>query len=139
MAELHGVKLSVLYKNRNQCTEFLKYIDQVLFDKNVGNKLEGINFIAVFCDGSTDAAIIEKEYIYIMFCYPDTFEPVLTFFSLKDLPSQDVTGVRCAINAALNNISMPELASKVVFLASDGPSLVFVWCLSHRLEPWKII
>ena len=55
-----------------------------------------------------------------MFCYPYTFEPVLTFFSLKDLPSQDVAGVRSAINAALNNISMPELASKVVFLASDG-------------------
>ena len=49
---------------------------------------------------------------------------------------------------------MPELASKVIFLASDGvsvnsgiksrlavkfreagvPWLVFVWCLSHRLE-----
>ena len=153
-AELQGVKLSVPYKNRTQCREFIKYIDQVLCDKNVRNKLERINFIAVFCDGSTDSAIIEKECIDIMFCDPDTFEPVLTFLSLKDLPSQDADGIKIATNAAFNDISMPELASKVVFLASDGasvnrsvksglavkfceagvPWLVFIWCLSHTLE-----
>ena len=142
-AELQDVKLSLPYKNRTQCT-----------DKNVRNKLERINFIAIFCDRSTDSAIIEKECIYIMFCNPDTFEPVLTFLSLKDLPSQDADGINSAVNAAFNDISMPELASKVVFLATDGasvdssvkltltvkfheagfPWLVFVWCLSHRLE-----
>ena len=47
-AELQGVKLPVPYKNRTHCTEFIKYIDQVLFDKNVRNKLERINFIAIF-------------------------------------------------------------------------------------------
>ena len=76
-AELQGVKLSVPYKNR---TEFIKYIDQVLFDKNVRDKLERITFITVFCDGSTDSAIIEKHCIYIKLCDPDTCELVLTFF-----------------------------------------------------------
>ena len=47
-AELQGVKLPVPYKNRTYCTEFIKCIDQVLFDKNVRNKLERINFIAIF-------------------------------------------------------------------------------------------
>ena len=47
-AELQGVKLLLPYKNRTQCTEFIKYIDQVLFDKNVRNKLERINLIAIF-------------------------------------------------------------------------------------------
>ena len=66
----------------------------------------------------------------------------------------DADNIRSAINAAFNDIFMPELASKVVFLASDGasvdsgvksgvavkfceagvPWLAFVWCLSHRLE-----
>ena len=78
-AELLGVKLSLLYKNRTQSTQFIKYIDQALFDKDIRNKLERVNFIAVFCDGSTDSAVIEKECIYIMFCDPDTFEPVLKF------------------------------------------------------------
>ena len=47
-AELQGVKLPVPYKNRTQCTEFIKYINQVLFDKNVRNKLERINLITIF-------------------------------------------------------------------------------------------
>ena len=53
-----------------------------------------------------------------MLCHPDNFEPVLIFLSLKDLPSQDADGIDCAINAAFNDFSVPELASKVVFLAS---------------------
>ena len=92
-----------------------------MVDKNVRNKLERIYFIPVFCDRSTGSATIEKECIYIMFCYPDTFEPVLKFLSLKDLPSQDADGIKSAINAAFN-ISMPELAS-MVFLASHGASV----------------
>ena len=122
-AELQGVKLSVPYKNRTQWTQFIKCIDQVLFDTNVRSKHEKINFIAIFCDGRTESAIIEKECIYIMFCDPDTFEPILTFLSLKDLPSQDADGIKSAINAAFNDISMSKLASKVVFLASDGASV----------------
>ena len=55
-----------------------------------------------------------------MFCKSDTFEPVITFLSLKDLPSQDADSIKSAINAAFNDISMPEFASKVVFLANDG-------------------
>ena len=122
-AELQGVKLLLPYKNRTQCTEFIKYIDQVLFDKNVRNKLERINLIAIFCDGTTDSAIKEKECIYIMFCKSDLFEPVITFLSLKDLPSQDADSIKSALNAAFNDISMPELASKVVLFASDGVSV----------------
>ena len=151
---MQGLKLTVLYKNRTQCTEFVKYINNVLFDEHVRKKLLNVNFIAVFCDGSTDMAVIEKECIYIMFADPETLEPVLTFLSLKDLPSQDATGIMSAITSAFADISLPELREKMVFLASDGASvnsgvktglavkfresgqewLLFVWCLSHRLE-----
>ena len=79
-AELQGVNLSIPYKNRTQWTQFIKCIDQVLFNKNVRIKLERTNFIAIVCDGRTESAIIEKECIY-MFCDPDTFEPILTFLS----------------------------------------------------------
>ena len=63
-----------------------------------------------------------------MFCDPDTFEPVLTFLSLEDLPSQDADGIKNTINAAFNDISMPEFlviseSSMLVFLASDGASV----------------
>ena len=60
-AKLQGIKLTVPYQNRTQCTEFMNYISEALFDENIRKKLERANFIAIFCDGSTDVAIIEKE------------------------------------------------------------------------------
>ena len=86
-AKLQGIKLTVPYQNRMQCTEFMKYISEALFDENIPKKLERANFIAVFCDVSTDVAIIEKECIYILFADPDNFQPKLTFLSLQDLLS----------------------------------------------------
>ena len=79
--------------------------------------------MVVFCDGSTCSAKIEKKCTYIIFYDIDTFEPVLTFLSLRDLPSQGADGIKSAINAAFHDISMPELASKVIFLASDSASV----------------
>ena len=80
--------------------------------------------MAIFCNGTTDSTIKEKECLYIMFCKSDTFEPVITFLSLKDLPNQDADSIKSALSAAFNDISMRELASKVVFLASDGVSVI---------------
>ena len=86
-----------------------------MFDKDVRNKLERVNFIAIFCDGNTGSAVIEKECIYITFCDPNTFEPVLTFLSLKNLLSQDTDGIKSANDEAFNDISMPELGKKDSF------------------------
>ena len=125
-----------------------------MFDENISKKLERANLIAVFCDGSTDVAVIEKECIYILFADPDNFQPKLTFLSLKDLPSQDANGIMSAITEAFNDVQMPFLKDKLIYLASDGASvnsgtkaglavkfreagaswLVFVWCMSHRIE-----
>ena len=137
-----------------QCTEFIKYISEVLFDENIHKKLEWANFIADFCDGSTNVAVIKKECIYILFADPDNFQPKLTFLSLKDLPSQDANRIMSAIIEAFNDVQMPFLKDKLVYLASDGATvnsgnkaglavkfrqacaswLVFVWCMSHRIE-----
>lgn len=89
-----------------------------------------------------------------MFCDPDMLEPVLSFLSSKDLPNLGVDGIKSAIDAAFNDISMPHLANKIVFHVSDvasvnssikkGPTIkyqetgvpwiVFVWWLFHRVE-----
>ena len=153
-AKLQGIKLTVPYQNHTQCTEFIKYISKALFDENICKKLERANFIAIFCDGSTNIAVIEKECIYILFADPDNFQPKLTFLSLKDLPSQDANRIMSAIIEAFNDVQMPFLKYKLVYLASDGATvnsgtkaglavkfrgasaswLVFVWCMSHRIE-----
>ena len=66
-AELNGIKFSVTaYKNRSQCTKFVNFISKTLFEEDVKSKLKNANFITVFCDGSTDSAVIETECIYIL-------------------------------------------------------------------------
>ena len=89
-----------------------------------------------------------------MFADPDNFQPKLTFLSLKDLPSQDANRIMSAIIEAFNDVQMPFLKDKLVYLASDGATvnsgtkvglavkfrevgaswLIFVWCMSHRIE-----
>lgn len=84
-----------------------------------------------------------------MFCDPDMLEPVLSFLSSKDLPNLGVDGIKSATDAAFNDISMPQLANKIVFHVSDVasvnssikkgqetgvPWIVFVWWLFHRVE-----
>ena len=56
---------------------------------------------AVFCDGSTDSAVIEKECICILFVEPFEFDLTLSFVALKDVPSQDADRIKSAIMKAL--------------------------------------
>ena len=123
-AELNGIKFDVTaYKNRTQRTEFVNFISKSLLEEDVKSKLKIANFIAVFCEGSTDSAVIEKECIYILFVEPFEFEATLSFIALKDIPSQDADGIKSAIMKACNDIGMPELKDRMVFLASNGASV----------------
>ena len=69
--------------------------------------MKSVNFITVLCDGATDAAIVEKECVFVLLVNPDDFTPSMTFFSLKDLPSQDPKGIEKSIRQvfAENNLS----------------------------------
>ena len=95
-----------------------------------------------------------KKSAFILFVEPFEFEPTLSFIALKDVPSQDADGIKSAIMKAFDDTDTPELKDRMVLSASDGASvnigiktglatkfrvegidwLVFVWCLSHRLE-----
>ena len=95
-----------------------------------------------------------KKSAFILFVEPFEFEPTLSFIALKDVPSQDADGIKSAIMKAFDDTDMPELKDRMVLSARDGASvnigiktglatkfrvegidwLVFVWCLSHRLE-----
>ena len=148
-AELNGIKFNVTaYKNCTQCTKFVNFISKTLFEEDVKSKLKNTNFITVFCDGSADSAVIEKECIYILFNEIFEFEPTLSFIALNDVSSEDADGIKGAIMKAFDGIGMPELKDRTVFLDSNstsvnsgiktGPAtkfcdddidwLMFVWC-----------
>ena len=123
-AELNGIKFNVTaYKNRTQCTKFVNFISKTLFEEDVKSKLKNRNFFAVFCNGSTDSAVIEKECIYILFVEPFEFEPTLSFIAFKDVSSEDADGIKSAIMKAFDDIGMPELKDRMVFLASDNANV----------------
>ena len=78
----------------------------------------------------------------------------MTFFDLKDVPSQDALGIETAIREAFTENGLSHFSDHMVFFASDGANVnsglksglitvfqekglhwvSFIWCLSHRLE-----
>ena len=83
--------------------------------RNVISKLKRVNFITVLCDGSTDAAIVKKECIFVLFVDSDTFQPTMTFFALKDVPSQDAVGINKTIREAFVENDLAHLMDRMVF------------------------
>ena len=155
LEKLHGVQFSPsgAYEHRNGCKTFIKFSSKSIFEKTVKERVIRSNFVSILCDGSTDKAVIEMECIYVLYVDPDTFTPVCSFFKLEDPLSQEATGIFNAIKKAFTDNGVEELLERVFFLGSDGasvnssgvkvlimhfrvayPWVVFVRCLSHRLE-----
>ena len=58
-----------------------------------------------------------------MFVEAFEFKPTLSFIALKDVPSQDADGIKSAIMKAFDDIGMPELKNRMIYLAGDGASV----------------
>ena len=70
-------------------------IAEYFSQKDVKNKIEMVNFIAVLCDGSTDKSITKQEVTYIIYVDPDTNMPVMNFFEIAAPEnSQDAPGLK---------------------------------------------
>ena len=129
-------------------------ISDYLFQMDVKEKVSRANFIAILTDGTTDAAITEQEVVYLLYLDPDDFVPQLSFFTVSELhQGQDAAILKSAIVNAFTGNGMEDALRKIVFFGSDGTWInsglkfemitklkedfewvVFVWCLSHRLE-----
>ena len=156
LEKLHGVTFfsNSVYENDMGCKIFIHFAAKALFEKEVKDKIKRANFITVLADGATDAALIEKEVVYVLFVDPDEFKPALEFLSLKSVASQDAQGITSAIVDAFQDCDISEKLKRIVFFESDGTSvnsglrggvisllqqrygkhIKFFWCLSHRIE-----
>ena len=86
------------YKNQTACRNFADSIAEYFFNKDVGESLKKVNFIAMLCDGSTDISVTEQEVVYVSYRDPVTLCPTLKLFNVvapKD--SQDAAGLKEAI------------------------------------------
>ena len=64
--------------------------------------------------------VVEKEYIYVMYIDPDTFQPKFGFSSLEDPLSQDASGIKHAIVNTFTKNGLKDVLDKLVFLGSDS-------------------
>ena len=117
LEKLHGVKFfqSCAYENDMACKLFIHYASKSLYEKELKNKIKRANFITILADGATDAALIEKEVIYIIFVDPDDFKPHLAFLGLKSVVSQDAEGITDAITRAFQDCDIWEKLQNIVF------------------------
>lgn len=156
LEKLHGVKFlePSAYENHMACKLLIHYASKALYEKELKSKIKKANFVTILADGATDAALTEKEVIYIIFVDPDDFKPTLAFLSLKSVASQDAPGITNAITEAFKDCDILEKLQQIVFFESDGTAvnsgvragvisllqrkygqhIKFFWCLSHRLE-----
>ena len=112
------------YEHRNSCREFIDYTSDYLFNKDVKNKLLRTSFIGVLNDGTTDAAIVEQEVIYVTFLDPDNFEPCLIFLTVAELnKSQDAQGLKRALFKSFEDHNIEGILNKIIFLASNEASV----------------
>ena len=135
----------MLYRNHRHCTEFVKYLSDILFNEDVKSNLEKVNFVSVFCDGSP------WRCDWRMMCVdPENFTQRISSLSQKDVWSQDAHGIKLALLQVFQYIDMAKLG----FSAGDSASVdngvqaglatkfrkdglecfFFVWCLYHCLE-----
>ena len=77
------------------------------------------NKFSVLSDRSMDAAIVEKECIYILFRDPDEFKLKLLFCALKEPISWDADGIYDALKRAFSDKNAGNLLKNVVFFSSD--------------------
>ena len=119
--KLHKVEFFKIksYENKSACRDFINFCSTSIFEETVRKKLYS-NFISILCDGSTDSSVVEKECIHVLFVDPETFQPNISFFSLRNVPSQDAVGVFDAIKKAFSDNGLEFPLEKIVFLASDG-------------------
>ena len=51
------------YENESGCKDFIRSIAEYFFKQDIYRKLVRVNFIAILCDGTTDANITEQEVV----------------------------------------------------------------------------
>ena len=75
----HGLKFPEKYQNQVACQYCISATGDYFFSEFLKLKLEHTNFIGILNDGTTDAAAIEQEVLYVTFLDLDTYEPCLAF------------------------------------------------------------
>ena len=102
----HGLPLhGHAYQNRTACSEMIDLISTVMADK-LSVKLNNVKFFSSLFDGSTDAAMFEKEVSYVQYFDPTPLgsskvKVIQEFFALSEVDYSRADGVKKTIEDSL--------------------------------------
>lgn len=121
--QIKGLDLGSTYHNDKSCRVFIKAIAMTEREK-IKTEVQSSDFVSILCDGSTDAAIIDNEIVYIR--YVSKTGPKVTFLGCMQVSKADAKGIFNAIVRAceLNGICWQSIVTKLVALGCDGASVM---------------
>ena len=145
-----GLDIGETYINDQACAVFVDNIRYVVHKREMADLAKG-KFYSITMDGSTDAATVEQEIIYIRFASVGTIttkfirivepqnttgevlasvlEDTVTYVS-QVVPDCKFVGITC--DGASNMLGVRKGA--VVLVKKDHPGIFLNHCLAHRLE-----
>lgn len=151
---LNGVGHWGTYCNDKAAKEFISHIAGVYQD-NLQKLLQKSDYFSVYCDGSTDKSVSEKELVMVRVI--EDFYPVVKYLKLVEPANTQTDGILEAVNGAFAEFGFTRVGfkQKMIGFGSDGASVMMgersgviellkregqaewilsVWCLAHRLE-----
>ncbi|XP_061176042.1 zinc finger protein 862-like [Saccostrea echinata] len=110
---LNGLDLGGQYNNIHACESFVEAISQTYREKIQAEILK-TNCVSILADGSTDAAVMEQEIVYLRYVQPYSGVPVCRQIDIVAVQSSDASGILAALHQAVEkgvNIHMNDPTS----------------------------
>ncbi|XP_062616845.1 zinc finger protein 862-like [Saccostrea cucullata] len=158
---LNGLDINGQYNNIIACENFIEAISQTLRER-ICDEVLMTNCVSILADGSTDAAILEQEIVYLRYVHPISGIPVCRQIDIIAVKSSDASGVLGALNAAVENglnlkmtdfhpdnkgtpslimanfdgasVNFGSKSGVVAQMKKDFTNILALQCVAHKLE-----
>ncbi|XP_006823169.1 zinc finger protein 862-like [Saccoglossus kowalevskii] len=159
--ELNGLQIEENYRNIASFKMFLNSIVECL-KKIIQDEIMEVNFLSILGDGSTDAAVIEQEIVFLRYVNPTDSMPVCRQVDIVPLEAANSDGILQALDTGLSQVGLSfeklkpdneEIKQSLVMANFDGasvnfgnkngvtkkltdinPALISLQCIAHKLE-----
>ena len=147
----NGIKEFRCYKNDHAAADFTDSVADVIKNRLVKD-LTNARYFSLLTDGSTDAAVIEEELVYVLFV-DNEGHPTVKIFSIECPQHTNAKGLKETIELAFSRNGLADFSSKLygfnvdgasvdmgihrglaVLLRENAPWLTVVHCFNHRFE-----
>ena len=117
----NGVKEFQCYKNDRAAAGFTDIVGDIIKESLVKD-LNNARYYSLLTDGSTDAAVIEEELVYVLLVNHDGY-PVVKFLSIECPEHTNADGLKEIIKLSFSRIGLVDFSTKLHGFNVDGASV----------------